>query len=526
MRLAALLVVGLILAVSADAQDLCSVEAFDNLGEVHAVVQSCDSIGTFSLGGMYEGELQKLTFNYPQSWRGTFTTFKVDGKIYCTSEDPRNCELADEYVIEAPKAVGNTVSTTWLLPEVTVTQKMTLKENKSVIEYDVVNRDEVNHTVGVRVHMDTMIGLNDGAQIYIPGEGLKTTEWEYAGEDIGFEYFKAYNTPEEPTIVATGFIDPKVGMTLPSKFIIADWKRSKDTGWDYIISGLPITGDSAVILYYELGVLQAGEQESVVVAYGSEKPVLTKEKGEVGLTEIVLGEITGYYCPGDNVSVKADVLSTNRERQGSVNIIIKSGEQTVFEKSIPESFPKDSVRTVGAIWTVPETEEDAKYSITAVLYIDSKKTDEIEKKDVVKVSVRRCAGGIQVSGEQIVGGAAAITGVMIFVGLAGIILTALAYLWINWGSVDFTKIYEGQRVTVTVANNTRKTIKDTVIEDAIPNESMIRVETMNVTRTKNSLRWVVGTLKPEEKATLEYIIKGGSAVGGATLTWNKGSKKI
>jgi hypothetical protein len=502
-------------------EDSCFAGATDRAMGVGVAVESCASIGTYSIGGLYNGQWDKLTFQYPNPWKGTFTTFRIDGDVYCTSENPRNCTLTDQYVTEKPNANGKTVEAAWTLPNATVKQTFRLVENKTIIYYDIRNTDSRNHTYGLRLHVDTMLGVNDGAPIYVPGDGLKTNEVEYSGGRLNFGYWKAYNRPEEPTIVSTGTIDPKSRMTYPTRVVVADWKRSKDTAWDYEPTGRIITGDSAVLMYYDLGTIVPGEQKTVVMSYGSEAPVLRQEQGQLGVTEITLSTISGEYCPNEEAQFKVDVLSAGTERTGAVGLTVEQAGTAYYSDRKDATFPKDQVRTLDYKWLIPAN-ATGKFTIKATLYNGTAAVETREKPDEITVDAGRCASTVVKVGTAIVGGTL-FAAVIAAIGLAA---AAAWYLWLNRGSVGFTKFVEGENVSVVASNNTQKVIKDVVIEDTIPAETEMRVHTLNALRRQNSLIWEVGRLRPGETATLEYWISGGRAMGGSTLTWDKGSKTL
>ncbi|MFH1055175.1 MAG: hypothetical protein V1744_03650 [Candidatus Altiarchaeota archaeon] len=511
----------LLLAGYAIAEDSCKVEVLDDAKGMHAVVEACDNIGTYSLGGLYDGQWTKLTFQYPEPWAGTFTTFDIDGEYFCTSKDGRNCTIMDGYVSEKPKADGAEVATSWNLPRVSVTQSLNIIENRTLIRYSVHNTDAESHKVGIRLHLDTMLGVNDGAPIYVPGDGLKTEEVEYSGAGLNFGYWKVYNTPDNPTIVATGTIDPNDGMTYPTRVVVADWKRSKDTAWDYNVEGRPITGDSAVILYFDLGVIDAGGEAAFETGIGSDAPVLSEEQGTLGLTEIVLSNISGVYCPGDDVTLKVDVLSAGVPRSGSVALNVEKDGKVYYSNTQNAALPKDTIVSLVYNWKIQDDKEGG-YTVKAWLYNDTGVVDYKEKPNAVIVSETQCVNRVLEVGGGIVGGFLFIA-VIVSIGLA---MAAGFYLWFNRGSVEFTKYVDGEYVKVTVLNNTQKTIHDIVIEDTIPPEVELKVRTLNVIRRQNMLEWSIGKLRPKESATLDYYVKGGRAVSSSSVRWDRGGKSL
>ena len=62
--------------------------------------------------------------------------------------------------------------------------------------------------------------------------------------------------------------------------------------------------------------------------------------------------------------------------------------------------------------------------------------------------------------------------------------------------------------------------------DTIPQDAELHVETMNVIRSRNTLRWEIGDLRPGEEAKLRYFVADGKPVGSSQITWKGGGKSI
>jgi hypothetical protein len=514
-------------AVAEDAS--CLVGLRDDVFRMHAVVESCSSVGSFSLGGLYDGVWEKLTYNYPEPWKGTFFSVKVDDVVYASSEDPSDAILLDEYVSTKPRVVDSSIETEWILPEKIVVRESTkLVENKTLIEVSVLNTDSVSHNVGVRMHLDTMLGLNDGAPIYIPGEGLKTSEEDYSGSEIVFEYWKAYNRPQEPTIVATGMIDPKSGMTQPARIIVAEWKQSKNSGWDYeAIEGLSILGDSAVVLYYPLGMIEPGGTAKAVLSVGSEAPVLPPEKGLFGVTELLVDRVSGEYCPGEDAEIKVDVLSEGVARQGQVNLIVAGGDGLVYFNNTVESvFPAGVVKSLSFVWKIKEKDNitlPLEFSATAILLNESGVVDFKARDGLIRVDAGKCVTAESGLVKIISNTLSCIPGLMLVVVLA----LAAAFILFVWreaskGRVVVSKLQDHESVQVAVLNKTGRTLEDVVVEDAIPQNAEIDVSTLNVVRRWDYLSWEVGDLKPGAEAVLEYRLKDVAVEPDVVVKWRGG----
>lgn len=485
----------------------------------HAVVESCSNVGVFSVGGFYDGSWEKLSFNYPQPWRGSFITVSVNGTYYSNSVNPRDAEFMDDYVTQAPTLAGDSIVVKWMLPEkLLVTQYFSLIGNGSLIKIELENIGENQLDVGVRLHLDTMLGLNDGAPIYLPGVGLKSTEAEYESTELGFEYWKAYNRPEEPTIVATGLIDPKRGLTYPSKVAIADWKKSKDTAWDYTLDeSRSIAGDSAVLLYYTIGMVEPGESKTVLTGYGNSEPVLPPEAGLFGLTELMVDRVSGAYCVGQEIRFRADVLSAVPSSRGQVRLeVFESKNNIVYNKTqSTKLLGKNEVETLEFNWTTPYLIEKEYYTVKALL-IDSqgKVINSRERKSLFVVDPDACKGPFGLTW-------------LVFILLALVLVVLLILLFIlivfhMHGSIGVHKSKEGDKVVVKIINKTNRDLTGCVVEDSIPLGAEVDVTTIHIHRKGNKLVWDLGLLESGKTAVLEYAVKGVHVLPKAKLRWDGG----
>jgi len=473
------------------------------------------------MGSFYRGNWEKLTYHYPSPWRGSFVTFSIDSKIYSTSVDPTEKILMDPYVIEYPHLVENSIVMKWQLPEnIIIEQSFRAVGNLTFVNIKITNSDTRSHSTGARINLDTMIGKNDGAPIYIPGDGLKTTEKSYYGSELNFEYWKAYSDPYDPTIVATGIIDPKKGLTQPDKLIIGDWKKTKDSSWDYQIDPeRSIIGDSSVLLYFNPKTLEPGQTLEIITGYGIGEQLLPSYEKLFDITELIVDKITGLYCPNEKVSIKVDVLSAYRDRAGSIKIEIRDKNSNVImtETKSLGVIKADLLKTVEFEFTVPNITEDNSYDVKAdLLDENSQVIDENVRTNLINVNTWRCGIYEKTDWSKLLW--------LIFIIIILLILFLLFILPQLRGKVDIYKVKEGDRVRITVRNLTRKTLQKCVLEDPIPRGAEVDVITINVVRSGNSLIWNIGSLNLGETAVLEYIIHNVHVVPKAKLSWLGGEK--
>jgi len=494
----------------------CYTELKDEGKGMDAVMENCKNIGTFSVGGLYNGQWQKLTYYYPQPWKGTYLTINVGGRYYTNSVEAKDGILMDQYVTQAPTVVGNKLSVKWMLPEqIEVEEALELIQNDTLLHIIIKNQNQLQEfNVGARILLDTMLGDNDGAPIYVPGEGLRESENTYQqAKNLNFRYWKAFNKIDSPTIVATGILDEGAKTTYPDTLQIADWKKSVVTAWEYKTDEqTSILGDSAVLLYFGTEILNPGSVREIITGYGSGEPVLTKI---TEITEIVLNNMTGQYCMGEDARIKVDTGS-RISFNGSLQVEITDKlNQLVYQRTTPAlGMDAETVKTTEYIFPVPENIKDENYTVTAkLLNQEGKEID--ERTTNFSVNAARCGVTEQTQGPNWL-----LIALLVLIILA--ILALIAFR--NKGELRVTKIKDGEEVVVTVYNNSEKTLKKAVLEDRIVEGSEVDIKTLNVKRRGTRLHLDVGTLKPGKRITLEYKVKNVNVVPKAVFRWEGGEK--
>jgi len=366
----------------------CSEGLMDVEKGAHVVVGECRNVGTFSLGGYYDGTWEKLTYLYPEPWEGTFLSIYVNGRIYSNSANPTSVRLdrtnlMDLYVEESPHRIDNKIYTKWGLPEnVFVEEIFELMENGTKLYIKIKNKNYRSITVGARLNIDTMLGENDGAPIYIPGDGLKSNEAEYSKSSLDFEYWKAYNKEENATVIASGVLYGE-GLTYPDKFLVTDWKRSMYSSWDYEIDPKrTILGDSSVLIYYTPRILEPNETRAIVTVYKKGGPVLPFSKGPLGIADIVSSEVGEEYVPGKNVTMSVDIVTRDIENDTNlfIEVVDKEGN-IIYTHNTTKNFSKpDTVNPVKFNLEIPErfTTNDS-FEIIASIFKGGKRVDQKSK---------------------------------------------------------------------------------------------------------------------------------------------------
>ncbi|MFM9964539.1 MAG: hypothetical protein ACKV2Q_25330 [Planctomycetaceae bacterium] len=134
------------------------------------------------------------------------------------------------------------------------------------VVYRLKNTGSADHSVGLRVMLDTLIGNNDGVPFIVPGvEGIVTEATTFRGEQVP-DFVRAL---ERPNLSSPGVI-VDIGLRArdaerPSEVILAHWPGG-EAEWNY--ERAPLRRDSAAGLYYEPRPLKPDEQRTVGFTYG------------------------------------------------------------------------------------------------------------------------------------------------------------------------------------------------------------------------------------------------------------------
>ena len=175
-------------------------------------------------------------------------------------------------------------------------------ENTVQIQYQVYNNDGANHSVGVRIMMDTMLANNDHATYRLTSLGHVTTARVFSGSAIPSTY-QFYDNIENPTTVATGYLyrgdDRK-----PDKVQFCNWGGIVGSGWGHHVSDNDYLGDSAIGIYFNPTEIKPGKNIAVRTYYGVNVGTSSGDSTEVGSNEVKLTVKDSYSKePLEGVSV-------------------------------------------------------------------------------------------------------------------------------------------------------------------------------------------------------------------------------
>lgn len=203
----------------------------------------------------------------------SFTSVWIDGTA---------TSLRDTAPTAGPTADGDAITTAWAVGEVEITQTHALATNPYTGRPDTMqvtttlrNTGATEHTAGVRVLLDVLVGGSDVATLLIPSTGLRagpdagvvTTEQDYqATLPLFYRIFgEAESQPD--AVQALGLlVAPET--TPPDRFVVGEWSELDATVWDYTVTPDAALDDSAVAMWWAPASLAPGATRSVTAFYG------------------------------------------------------------------------------------------------------------------------------------------------------------------------------------------------------------------------------------------------------------------
>lgn len=231
----------------------------------------------------------------------SYTSVRIDGEDYVFGNSYGFLGLDGHYTT-APYIdyETNSIVSEWAIKDIVVKQNLTLMNNPKLpsignvyVSYEIINKGSVPKTVGIRMLLDTKIGLVDSPALTIPGHGFIYKESEFTGDEIPTVWY-AYDKYVTPQIIAMGIVS-REGLSKPDKLQFAAWGDVSQTKWNYSINpdkaiiqvtlnGVLYDGpngtypdnstvdyaakDSCAVMYWEPARLINGETKTIDTAYG------------------------------------------------------------------------------------------------------------------------------------------------------------------------------------------------------------------------------------------------------------------
>jgi hypothetical protein len=218
-------------------------------------------------------------WNILYGWPGwpwtTSTTVRVDNQDVYFGDSNHG-----EFVQYPYAADQQTSVSVWRTGPIVVTQTLRIVTNTATgnpdsvkIQYDIANTDSVDHQVGLRMLMDTMINDFDGAPFRLPGRATPvTTETELLGTAVP-EFYQVFFDLSDPVHVVQGTLSGN-GATRPDRLAMVSWNDASQSPWDYAVTpdkpfgDDPDNLDSGVLLFWNPQTVQAGASRRYVTYYG------------------------------------------------------------------------------------------------------------------------------------------------------------------------------------------------------------------------------------------------------------------
>jgi parallel beta-helix repeat protein len=229
----------------------------------------------------------------------------------------------------------------------------------------VTNEDHASHSVKVRCLFDVADDV-DEALCWVPGAGAITTEQEF--KDLAYWEVKSGDAKSKLTPSCTFTPGNK-----PDKVQFASWDGIYYVPFDYTITEWrDITLNTAVAMYWTLGILAPGETKEVTFYYGIESHSIPSP-AEIGITDL----FTELDNANQSVKLYADlendgdasltngqlaiiILNPNGEKVfGNVSTIAINPNQTIspyFTYNVP-------VNALSGVYTINATVYDAEMNL-------------------------------------------------------------------------------------------------------------------------------------------------------------------
>ena len=141
--------------------------------------------------------------------------------------------------------------------------------NTCLVRIRFQNDGAVPANVGIRLQVDTLIGVNDGVPFAVPGvPGLVTTFKDFATPSTVPDFIEALEKPDLKDPGTVGHFSLKIGggLEAPSRVSLTHWPGSFFKKWDVPLADL--AGDSAVVLYWNEQPLAPGQSRDLGFSYG------------------------------------------------------------------------------------------------------------------------------------------------------------------------------------------------------------------------------------------------------------------
>ncbi len=212
---------------------------------------------------------------YPNARTG-YLSLKVDNQVY------NNYDGSLSVITPLTVTDDDSAYIQYRTPEnIIVTQRFTLSGQAVRFKVEVSNQDTTQHDISVRYLFDTQVDINDGSPLYAPTVGVRTHETDMPIPT--FNSWRAYDIWPNPSLTSIGTFS-----TQPVRVVFAWWPNAFRYVWDYIpdpnqrfyTPGYTTSpeSDSCVLVYFSMGTLSPGTQDSITTYYGIGEPMADTDR--------------------------------------------------------------------------------------------------------------------------------------------------------------------------------------------------------------------------------------------------------
>lgn len=262
-----------------------------------------ENTGRFSVNttggdpGRPDDDYKPLVYGQSRPWT-SYTTLALDGRYFVFGGP--TVKRSGQGVptgtwVSGPEVVDNTVQTTYRYGSIFVTQILGFARSLTTglmdtaqIEYVIKNQDSVEHEVGLRIVLDTMLGANDGAPFRVQEQAV-LSDHLYAGDEVP-QFWQAFDSLSDPQVMAQGTLRGAAGNS-PDRVYFSNWGSLADAPWDFDFQpGRDFTRkgefelDSALALFWDPVKLLPGQELRCVTYYGMGGITIAPGKLSLGVT--------------------------------------------------------------------------------------------------------------------------------------------------------------------------------------------------------------------------------------------------
>lgn len=335
---------------------------------------------------------QRLVYGHPVP-NTSYATVRIDGQNYVfggiTETRAGRGQRYGDVVIE-PRLSDTDIVCAWSFPgDILVTQKLSFTQSPSTgyedtarIEYTILNMDDTTHLVGLRLALDTMLGLNDGAPFRV-GDRALTRNTIYTRAELP-EYWQAFDSLANPAVISQGTL---LGGELspPDVVYFTNWGDVADNPWTFVLDpnrDFTRTGefelDSAVAMFWNPIPIEPGKSVSYVTYYGLGG--ITIVPGVLSLGVTAPSEVTTAKDRLPEFSVVAYIHNTGEGKARNVvtkitlpkELKLASGQSAV--RQLPDIEPGGTAQVVWKVQPTTTVATETSFSVSVEAFNAEKRT--------------------------------------------------------------------------------------------------------------------------------------------------------